>query len=48
MPAIFRKRLQCEGEEFLSPSQDILEVILVLYPGSVWENEIERAQKQVE
>lgn len=42
VPAIFRKRLQSEGEEFLVLRKDIFQDCLVLYPGSVWEKEIER------
>ncbi len=41
VPAIFRKRLQGEGEEFLVLRKDIFQECLVLYPGSVWEKEIE-------
>ena len=41
VPAIFRKRLQCAGEEFLVLRKDIFQECLVLYPGSVWEKEIE-------
>lgn len=41
VPAIFRKRLQAEGEEFLVLRKDIFQDCLVLYPGSVWEKEIE-------
>ena len=41
VPAIFRKRLQSEGEEFLVLRKDIFQDCLVLYPGSVWEREIE-------
>ncbi len=41
VPAIFRKRLQSEGEEFLVLRKDIFQECLVLYPGSVWEKEIE-------
>lgn len=41
IPAIFRKRLQSEGEEFLVLRKDIFQDCLVLYPGSVWEREIE-------
>jgi len=40
VPAIFRKRLQGEGEEFLVLRKDIFQECLVLYPGSVWEKEI--------
>lgn len=41
VPAIFRKRLQSEGEEFLVLRKDIFQDCLVLYPGSVWEKEVE-------
>jgi MraZ protein len=41
VPAIFRKRLQSAGEEFLVLRKDIFQECLVLYPGSVWEKEIE-------
>jgi len=41
VPAIFRKRLQSEGEDFLVLRKDIFQDCLVLYPGSVWEKEIE-------
>ena len=41
VPAIFRKRLQSESEEFLVLRKDIFQECLVLYPGSVWEKEIE-------
>jgi MraZ protein len=41
VPATFRKRLQSGGEEFLVLRKDIFQECLVLYPGSVWEKEIE-------
>lgn len=41
VPVIFRKRLQSEGEEFLVLRKDIFQECLVLYPGTVWEKEIE-------
>ncbi len=40
IPALFRKRLQSEGEGFLVLRKDIFQDCLVLYPGSVWEKEI--------
>ncbi|MCK9501436.1 MAG: division/cell wall cluster transcriptional repressor MraZ [Lascolabacillus sp.] len=40
IPAIFRKCLQNEGESFLVLRKDIFQNCLVLYPGSVWESEI--------
>ncbi len=41
VPAIFRKRLQSEGEEYLVLRKDIFQDCLVLYPGSVWKKEVE-------
>ena len=41
VPAVFRKRLQDADEEFLVLRRDIFQDCLVLYPGTVWENEIE-------
>ena len=41
VPATFRKRLQSAGEEFLVLRKDIFQDCLVLYPGTVWETEIE-------
>lgn len=41
VPAIFRKHLQCEGEDFLVLRKDIFQDCLVLYPGSVWEKVVE-------
>ena len=41
VPAVFRKRLQGAEEEFLVLRKDIFQDCLVLYPGTVWENEIE-------
>ncbi len=41
VPAIFRKSLQTEGEEYLVLRKDIFQDCLVLYPGKVWEKEVE-------
>ncbi|MDD2313295.1 MAG: cell division/cell wall cluster transcriptional repressor MraZ [Proteiniphilum sp.] len=41
IPALFRKRLQSGGEEFMVLRKDIFQDCLVLYPGSVWEKELE-------
>ena len=41
VPAVFRKLLQSQGEEWLVLRKDIFQDCLVLYPGSVWEKEIE-------
>lgn len=40
VPAIFRKSLQTEGEEYLVLRKDVFQDCLVLYPGSVWEREV--------
>ena len=41
VPAIFRKGLEMAGEEFLVLRKDIFQECLVLYPGSVWEKEVD-------
>ena len=41
VPAVFRKLLQLQGEDYFVLRKDIFQDCLVLYPGSVWENEIE-------
>lgn len=41
VPAVFRKRLLGEGEEYLVLRKDIFQECLVLYPGTVWEREID-------
>ncbi len=41
VPAAFRKLLQQQGEDWLVLRKDIFQDCLVLYPGSVWEEEIE-------
>ena len=41
VPAAFRKLLQLQGEDWLVLRKDIFQDCLVLYPGSVWEAEIE-------
>ena len=41
VPAVFRKSLQAGSEDFLVLRKDIFQDCLVLYPGSVWEKEIE-------
>jgi len=47
VPAAFRKRLQGAGEDFLVLRKDIFQDCLVLYPGSVWENEIETLRSRL-
>lgn len=41
VPAVFRKQLQAAGEESLVLRKDVFQDCLTLYPGSVWEKEIE-------
>ena len=47
VPAVFRKRLQGAEEEFLVLCKDIFQDCLVLYPGTVWENEIETLRSRL-
>lgn len=47
VPALFRKCLQSEGEEYLVLRKDIFQNCLVLYPGTVWEKEIETLRKSL-
>lgn len=47
VPAVFRKRLQGANEEFLVLRKDIFQDCLVLYPGTVWENEIETLRSRL-
>lgn len=41
VPAIFRKQLQGADEDYLVLRKDVFQDCLVLYPGSVWEAEID-------
>ena len=47
VPAVFRKRLQSANEEFLVLRKDIFQDCLVLYPGTVWESEIEALRSRL-
>lgn len=47
VPAIFRKRLQNSGEDFLVLRKDIFQECSVLYPGTVWEKEIETLRNRL-
>lgn len=47
VPATFRKRLQGANEEFLVLRKDIFQDCLVLYPGTVWESEIETLRSRL-
>lgn len=47
VPACFRKTLQNAGEDYLVLRKDIFQDCLVLYPGSVWENEIETLRRRL-
>lgn len=41
VPAIFRKQLQAANEEFLVLRKDVFQDCLLLYPGTIWEQEID-------
>lgn len=41
VPATFRKQLQSSDEEYLVLRKDVFQDCLLLYPGTVWEKEIE-------
>ncbi|HQG08405.1 MAG TPA: division/cell wall cluster transcriptional repressor MraZ [Dysgonamonadaceae bacterium] len=47
VPACFRKTLQNAGEDYLVLRKDIFQDCLVLYPGSVWEKEIEALRRRL-
>lgn len=47
VPANFRKLLQTAGETFLVLRKDIFQDCLVLYPGTVWEAEIETLRSRL-
>lgn len=47
IPSVFRKILQQAGEEFLVLRKDVFQDCLVLYPGSVWQKEIESLRSKL-
>ncbi|MGI6073379.1 MAG: division/cell wall cluster transcriptional repressor MraZ [Fermentimonas sp.] len=47
VPAVFRKILQVEGEDYLVLRKDIFQDCLVLYPGTVWEKEIDTLRSKL-
>lgn len=47
VPAVFRKQLQTADEHFLVLRKDVFQDCLVLYPGSVWEAEIEHLRRRL-
>ena len=47
VPAVFRKHLQSQNETWLVLRKDIFQDCLVLYPGSVWEKEIETLRSKL-
>lgn len=47
VPSVFRKLLQYAGEDFLVLRKDIFQDCLVLYPGSVWESEINELRSRL-
>ncbi len=42
VPSVFRKQLQSANEYYMVLRKDVFQDCLVLYPGSVWETEIEQ------
>ena len=47
VPAVFRKLLQSQNETWLVLRKDIFQDCLVLYPGSVWEKEIDTLRSKL-
>lgn len=47
VPAVFRKILQVEGEGYLVLRKDIFQDCLVMYPGTVWEKEIDTLRSKL-
>ncbi len=47
VPAAFRKLFQLRGEEWFVLRKDIFQDCLVLYPGSVWEEEIDMLRSKL-
>ena len=47
VPAVFRKLLQLQNEEWFVLRKDIFQDCLVLYPGTVWEKEIETLRSKL-
>ncbi len=41
VPAMFRKHLQAANEEYLVLRKDVFQDCLMLYPGTIWEHEID-------
>ena len=47
LPAVFRKVLQASGEERLVLRKDVFQACLVLYPESVWNEQLERLRSRL-
>ncbi len=47
VPAVFRKLLQSQNETWLVLRKDIFQDCLVIYPGSIWEKEIETLRSKL-
>ena len=47
LPAIFRKVLQASGEESLVMRKDVFQPCLVLYPESVWNDQMDMMRKSL-
>ena len=41
VPAVFRKNLQASNQEYLVLRRDVFQDCLLLYPGTIWEKEID-------
>ncbi|MBQ5981520.1 MAG: cell division/cell wall cluster transcriptional repressor MraZ [Prevotella sp.] len=47
LPSVFRKVLQAQGEEVLYLRKDAFQPCLVLYPESVWHQEVDSLRKRL-
>lgn len=47
LPAVFRKVLQASGEESLVMRKDVFQPCLVLYPESVWNEQMDTLRKRL-
>lgn len=47
LPAVFRKVLQASGEESLVLRRDVFQQCLVLYPESVWNNQMDELRSRL-
>ena len=47
LPSVFRKVLQAQGEDVLYLRKDAFQPCLVLYPASVWDEEVDSLRKRL-